>query len=199
MIFAGHDTSYASMGTALNYLSEYPAVTAALTKEVQSFQEPLDFDELKNAPILNAFLAESWRMDPPVPGAFRQLKENIDYKGYRLPKEMIVRYNIIAQSQNDDVYPTPSAFEIQRFLPKDHLLSQDPSLEAKGVDYNNLKANYPIFGGGSHSCLGSHFAKLEMRVLLTRLLQSYDIQVRNSEKVYFPVNGWKNEFKLIAK
>jgi cytochrome P450 len=67
------------------------------------------------------------------------------------------------------------------------------------VDYNIMQANYAVFGGGSHGCLGSHFAKLEMRVLITRLLQKYNLMVRNSEKVYFPVNGWKNEFALEAK
>lgn len=195
----GHDTTYASMGTALHYLSEHAAVQAALIEEVQSFQEPLDFDELKNAPVLNAFLAESWRMDPPVAGAFRKLRENTEYKGYKLPKDIVVRYNILAATRNDNVYPTPSQFEIQRYLPQDHPFLLDSSLEAKGVDYNNLKANYPVFGGGSHSCLGSHFAKLEMRVLLTRLLQKYDLRVRNCDKVHFPVNGWKNEFKLTAK
>lgn len=199
MIFAGHDTTYASMGTALHYLAEHPTVMDALVEEVQSFQEPLDFDELKNAPVLNAFMAECWRMDPPVGGGFRQLRENVEYNGYRLPKEMVVRYNILAASRNDNLYPTPSEFEIQRFLPSDHALAVNSTLQAKGVDYNNLKANYPVFGGGAHGCLGSHFAKLEMRVLLTRLLQKYDLQVRNSEKVYFPVNGWKNEFKLTEK
>ena len=199
MIFAGHDTTYASMGTALHYLSQHPDVMEALTEEVESFHEPLDFDELKNAPVLNAFLAESWRMDPPVAGAFRKLCQDTEYKGYKLPKDMVVRYNILAASQNNELYPTPNQFEIQRYLPKDHPLAVDKDLHADGVDYNNLKANYPIFGGGAHSCLGSHFAKLEMRVLLTRLLQSYDLEVRNSEKVHFPVNGWKNEFKLIPK
>jgi cytochrome P450 len=199
MIFAGHDTTYASMGTALHYLSERGDILDALTKEVQSFQEPLSFDELKNAPLLNAFLAESWRMDPPVAGAFRRLKKDTEYKGYKLFKEMVIRYNILAASQNEALYPTPAQFEIQRYLPKDHPRLVDTNLEAHGVDYNNLKANYPIFGGGAHGCLGSHFAKLEMRVLLTRLLQSYNLEVRNSEKVHFPVNGWKNEFKLTKK
>jgi cytochrome P450 len=199
MIFAGHDNTYASMGTALHYLSQYPDVLDALTKEVQSFQDPLSFDELKNAPILNAFLAESWRMDPPVAGAFRELKKDTEYKGYKLSKDMVIRYNILAASQNDDLYPSPLTFEIQRYLPKDHPLVVDSSLEAQGVDYNNLKANYPIFGGGAHGCLGSHFAKLEMRVLLTRLLQNFKLEVRNSEKVHFPVNGWKNEFRLTKK
>ena len=122
MIFAGHDTTYASMGTALHYLSQHPDVLDALTKEVQSFQEPLSFDELKNAPVLNGFMAESWRMDPPVAGAFRKLNKDTEYKGYKLSKDMVIRYNILAASRNDDLYPSASNFEVQRYLPKDHPL-----------------------------------------------------------------------------
>lgn len=196
------------MGTASHYLSQHPDVYNAVTNEVESFQEPLDFDELKKAPLLNAFLAEMWRIDPPVNGAFRKLTKDTEYNGYIFQRDMVVRYDINASLQNEALYPNPSQFEIARFLPVDHpLLSLSPSSSsndrggwsAKGVDYNIMQANYAVFGGGSHGCLGSHFAKLEMRVLITRLLQKYNLTVRNSEKVYFPVNGWKNEFSLEAK
>jgi retinoid hydroxylase len=202
------------MGTALHYLAHHPDVYHAVTKEVEAFQEPLDFDELKNAPLLNAFLAEMWRMDPPVNAGFRKLTKDAEYNGYSFQKHMIVRYDINASLQNEALYPNPAQFEIARFLPADYPLSSSslsngtddakPSFgqscwHAKGVDYNNMQANYAVFGGGSHACLGSHFAKLEMRVLIVRLLQKYHLTVRNSVKVWFPVNGWKNEFALEAK
>eukprot|EP00957_Ditylum_brightwellii_P195245 14874493-Ditylum_brightwellii.AAC.1 len=50
MLFAGHDTTYASLGSVLRYLSLYPEMHAELEKEAISFRDPLDFDELKNAP-----------------------------------------------------------------------------------------------------------------------------------------------------
>jgi sterol 14alpha-demethylase len=191
------------MGTALHYLAQRPDVCHAVTNEVESFREPLDFDELKNVPLLNAFLAEMWRMDPPVNAAFRKLTKDVEYNGYSFPRDMIVRYDITASLQNYSLYPNPSLFDISRFLPVDHplSLSSSPSSSsngmngnskpcgenrcwhAKGVDYNNMQANYAVFGGGSHGSLGSHFAKLEMRVLITRLLQKYKLAVRNSEKV----------------
>lgn len=188
------------MGTALKYLSKYPATKDAIAGEVRNFQEPLDFDELKNAPLLNAFLAEIWRMDPPVPGGFRTLTKTVDFNGHQVSAGSIVRYSTILGSQNEEVYPDPTEFRIARFLPEDHPFvstdKENDAFRAVGVDYNNMKANYPIFGGGTHGCLGSHFAKLEMRVMLTRLLQAYELEVQNVEKVAFPFNGWKNEFRL---
>jgi len=196
MIFAGHDTTYASMGTALHYLSKNPIVCQELAKEVKSFRQPLDFDELKEAPLLNAFLAETWRIDPPVMFGFRKVNRETSYKSYTIPKGMIVRYDILSTLRNESVYPSAEVFDVQRYLPEDHPLICNIDMISKNVDYNSMKPNYPVFGGGSHSCLGSHFAKLEMRVFLTRMLRSYDVEVRNSKKVVVPVNGWKNEFKL---
>jgi len=137
-------------------------------------------------------------MDPPVSLTFRKLTESQQYKGYQLAKGTTVCPNILLGTRYDPIYKQPHEFYIDRYLPRDHRMVQDSSRFAEEVDYNNLKANYPVFGGGMHSCPGNHFAKLEMRILLTRLLQGYDLQVRNSEKVEFPVNGWRNEFQLTA-
>lgn len=189
------------MGTAIHYLCESPQVSEAIAEEVKGFQEPLDFDELKNAPILNAFLAETWRLDPPAPGGQRKLTSTLEYDGFTFPKGVGVAYNAILQSQSSEIYPEPKKFDIQRFLPADHALVKDNNVQkaAEKVDFNSLKANYPVFGGGLHSCLGSHFAKLEMRVLVTRLLQSYKVEERNVQKLSFPINGWQNEFRLLPQ
>lgn len=137
-------------------------------------------------------------MDPPVPFGTRKVNKPVSFKGYRLPTGINVAYNIILMSQSEEVYPMPESFEMQRFLPEGHPLIVDPEIKkaASKVDYNSMKASYPIFGGGTHACLGVHFAKLEMRVLVTRLLQSFAIEERNAKKVCFPVNGWTNEFRL---
>jgi len=197
MVFAGHDTTYSSIGTSLHYLREFPHIKEALINEVNSFREPLDFDEMRNAPILNAFMAEVWRMTPPAPGGFRKVKKTISYNGFTLPKDLILGYNIIVATQNEETYQSPTQFDIQRFLPEDHPLVTNPGLKARDVDY--MKGNYPVFGGGMRACLGHNLAKLELRILLTRILQSYELDVQNSKKVTFPINGWQNEFKLNKK
>jgi cytochrome P450 len=153
---------------------------------------------LKSAPVLNAFIAESWRKDPPVTIGFRRTVNPQEYQGFKFPERQGFMYSILLASQNEKLYPQPLNFDIQRFLPQGHPLVTDTGLNmaAEKIDFNSMKANYPIFGGGMHACLGSHFAKLEMRIFLTRLLQSYDIEERNAEKVNFPINGFKTEFRV---
>ena len=197
----------ASMGTAMHYLNNYPEITKSLKEEVCALTEPLDFDELKNgSPILNAFLSECWRMDPPVVLSFRQLTGgDRSHKGYVLPEGTMVALNIFLGTRNEGVYPKADIFSIARFLPPTHPLAQqlqkDDSTEKTTVldaTTTTKPSTYPIFGGGLHSCIGMHFAKLEMRVLITRLLQQYDLTVRNTERLPFPLNGFRNEFQLTA-
>ncbi|KAL3913074.1 MAG: hypothetical protein SGILL_006634 [Bacillariaceae sp.] len=199
LIFAGHDTTYASINTVMHHLSQHPEVQAALVEEVSKFQEPLDLEEItKKAPVLNAVMHESWRTDPPVPFAFRKAtKKPLDYQGYHFPNGTTFSYSIGLASRQENVYPSAKSFHMERFLPSDHPLSC--SEWTSGVDPIQGRADYPIFGGGGHVCLGKHFAKLELRVIMARMYKNYHVAVSNNRKVDAPVNGWAVDFQLKKK
>eukprot|EP00592_Proboscia_alata_P000415 CAMPEP_0194369064 /NCGR_PEP_ID=MMETSP0174-20130528/17318_1 /TAXON_ID=216777 /ORGANISM="Proboscia alata, Strain PI-D3" /LENGTH=190 /DNA_ID=CAMNT_0039145771 /DNA_START=636 /DNA_END=1205 /DNA_ORIENTATION=- len=59
-LFAGHDTTKGSYGAFVHYLNKYPKIHNMLREEADTFSDPLHFDELKSAPLLNAFMAETW-------------------------------------------------------------------------------------------------------------------------------------------
>eukprot|EP00581_Thalassiosira_minuscula_P013686 CAMPEP_0183727538 /NCGR_PEP_ID=MMETSP0737-20130205/25803_1 /TAXON_ID=385413 /ORGANISM="Thalassiosira miniscula, Strain CCMP1093" /LENGTH=519 /DNA_ID=CAMNT_0025959201 /DNA_START=225 /DNA_END=1784 /DNA_ORIENTATION=+ len=197
LIFAGHDTTYLSISTILYHLSQNPDAMAALVEESSSLCEPLESEELKNAPVLNACVHESLRMDPPIPGAFRKMVKDTQHKGYTFEKGTTLNYSILMASTNESLYKNHGTFNMKRFLPKDHPLYQ-ADMDA-GIDPTQGRANYPIFGGGSHICLGKAFAQLELRVLVARLTKHYHVEVRNPQKLYFPVNGWNIEFRLTKR
>jgi len=197
LIFAGHDTTYASISTLLYHLSQNQNAMDAVAREVSLLSEPLNADDLKKAPVLNACIHEAWRMDPPVAGSFRKAVGDLEWKGYSFKKDTVFNYSILMATSDENVYTAPSKFQMERFLPTDHPLYQPE--KASGVDPFQGRTSYPIFGGGTHVCLGKAFAQLELRVLVARMLQNYTIQVRNSKKVHMPVNGWNIEFKLTKR
>ena len=197
LIFAGHDTTYASISTLLYHLSESPDAMKALTEEVSSLKEPFNSDVLKKLPVLNACIYESWRMDPPVTGGFRKALKDLQHKGYTFEPGTAFNYSILLTTTDENQYKTNDKFRMERFLPKDHAL-YSPDIDS-GIDPAQGRASYPIFGGGTHICLGKAFAQLEMRVLAARMMQQYQVEVRNPKKEYFPVNGWSMEFKLTKR
>ncbi|KAL7537481.1 hypothetical protein ACHAXR_008502, partial [Thalassiosira sp. AJA248-18] len=197
IIFAGHDTTFASISSLLYHLSQNPDAMEALAKEVSTMSEPLRSDELKNAPVLNACMHESWRMDPPAPGGFRKAAKEIQHKGYSFDVGTQFHYSILLATSDESLYKNHGKFNMRRFLPKDHYLyrAEDDS----GIDPSQGRTDYPIFGGGSHVCLGKAFAQLELRVLAARMVKHYHLEVRNPRKVWLPINTWNIEFKLTKK
>jgi len=203
ILFAGHDTTYASMGTFLHYLTKLqPHVHDALVEEARNVKEPLDNIDLRhNAPILNAFLAEAWRKLPPVASISRKNITNneIHYKDYIFPKDCAL---VCSPYLNQEEYngDTASEFQIERWLPDDHPLkvtafSNKNNTNILMKDFNQISRAFKTFGVGTHSCLGHYLAKLEARIIMTRMLQ-YEIKVRDSKLVKRPFMRWTNEFQL---
>lgn len=156
LIFAGHDTTYASINTVLHHVSQHPEVEAALINEVSRLQEPLNLDELKNSPILNAIMHESWRVDPPVGFGFRKaVKKSLEYRSYEFAKGTIFAYNIGLAVQQENIYPSAKSFHMERFLPNDHPLANSDWKSA--VDPHQGRADYPIFGGGTQKSTCSSY------------------------------------------
>lgn len=197
LIFAGHDTTYASISTLLYHLSENKDAMDALVAEVSTLSDPLTADELKNAPVLNACIHESWRCTPPVPGSFRKAVKELHHKGYSFDVGTQFNYSILMATTDEQLYKSHEKFDMRRFLPKEHPL-YNADIDS-GIDPFQGRSSYPIFGGGTHVCLGKAFAQLELRVLAARLLRGYKVEVRNPEKVHFPVNTWNIEFMLTKR
>eukprot|EP00977_Amphora_coffeiformis_P024704 scaffold16706_cov153-Amphora_coffeaeformis.AAC.2 len=198
-LFAGFDTTKASFGAISYYLKQHPKLEAALVKEVQGFRgEVLDIDKLKNeAPVLNALMAESWRLAAPLASHATVAAEDLEYKGYLIPKGTFVTADVHAHAKmNNELYPGAEIFCFERWLPKDHPLYDPSKANTEEIDYNVMSSKFRSFNHGPHMCLGAHFAKLEVRIVLTRLFQSYKLEVRNETVANFPLKQILSEFKV---
>ena len=196
IMFAGHDTTKGSFCGFVHYLNKYPSIEKLLVEEVQLFSEPLDMDELKSAPILNAFMAETWRLAAPLGAHIMQTTRDIPFRNFVVRKGVKVALSIQGYNVNPDGrYSHPEEFRIERWLDKSHPL-HDPQYYQNGVNYNAMSTKYRPFAMGAHGCLGAHFAKMEARVVLTRMLRSYKVQVRNESLKKFPLLQHENEFQL---
>ena len=185
----------------LYHLSELPqSHRDALQREVEGLQP--DYEQLKAAPILNAFLAENWRLVSPVSGHAGTVTVPLDFNTpsgtYHTPKgvALSVKLDGSVNDGDDSQILNPLEFHLGRYLPPDHPL-QDCTKFATGIDYNSLGLKYRTFGVGAHTCLGHHFAKIEARLFLTRLLQSFDVKIHKAKLVKMPLQKWDIEFELI--
>ena len=123
-------------------------VTATLTCSVAYLAQHHDHrDALVADPALvPAAVEELLRWETPVPGVARGCTRDIDLAGERITAGTRVTV-LIGSANTDDV----------------------EFADAERVDFARDRNRHLAFGGGIHRCLGSHLARLELRVALEEL------------------------------
>jgi len=166
IMFAGHDTTKATIQTLLHYLHEKPAIRDQLEKEISAVwdgKSPLTWEQTQScqAGKCGRFCAEILRVVPPANNLYRLVTEDMELEGYRIPKGWKVTASIPELHQAQDI---------------------DMS-----VDHSSLKQlENCTFGLGNRLCIGYKFAKLELIVWLMCTLRNYQTYVTGSKEILFP-------------
>jgi len=151
LLVAGHETTASSLAWAFERLAREPAVLARLVAEI---------DEGDGDGYLTATIQETLRRRPVLPNtAPRMVKEEIEIGGWRYPTGIALVANAYLLHHDRDIYPDPYAFRPERFL------------DAPPGTYTWIP-----FGGGRRRCLGSSFALLEMKIVLSSVLRAYELR-----------------------
>jgi sterol 14-demethylase len=111
---------------------------------------------------LERALLESERLHPVVHILMRAAVESFEYAGYAIPKDTMVFTAACVSHRLAEVFDEPD-----RYLPDRWLSEPDPHHSPKLIG----------FGGGRHLCRGMEFAFMEMKVVLSLLLQHLDLEL----------------------
>ncbi|XP_067596641.1 sterol 26-hydroxylase, mitochondrial isoform X2 [Pseudorca crassidens] len=169
LLMAGVDTTSNTLTWALYHLSKNPEIQAALHEEVVGMvpagQVP-QYKDFAHMPLLKAVLKETLRLYPVVPVNSRVIVDKeIEVGGFLFPKNTQFVFCHYVVSRDPRIFPEPDSFQPQRWLRKNQP--------------DALRAQHPFgsvpFGYGVRACLGRRVAELEMQLLLTRLIQQYEV------------------------
>lgn len=129
----------------LFFLAGLDTVTASLDCMLSYLaQHPDHRHRLVEEPSLIPHAVEEMlRWESPVQGVVRITTEDTEIGGCPVPKGKVV--NAMLGSANTDERAWP---------------------DADDVDFDRLENRHIAFGGGPHRCLGSHLARMELRVAL---------------------------------
>jgi cytochrome P450 len=96
-----------------------------------------------NSPLMRTTVEEFLRWTSPITHVMRTAMRDAEIRGRRIKAgDKVVIWNASA-NRDEQVFPDPFKFDIERW-PNEHL----------------------AFGYGEHFCLGSHLARLELRVMI---------------------------------
>jgi cytochrome P450 len=163
MLIAGHDTSTALLAWTLYLLGSHAETYAQLVREIQAALGP----DLPGAvagwqpALLDHVIKESLRLYPPIHIGNRSVAEDIEFHGSQVPAGERLFYSIYLSHRDPEYWEDAEAFHPERFA---HGRKTPPFA-------------YVPFGGGPRACIGSAFGQAEARIVLARLLQTYDFEL----------------------
>jgi sterol 14alpha-demethylase len=179
LIVGGHETTAGHMSWALADLlgnSHELARVRSESTEVLSAGPP----DLARAKLLNHLdhcLLESERLHPVANMLVRETVGPIELDGYTVPPGTLVFASPAVSHRLPGEWPRSDEYWPDRF-------AQDDGKPARQALIG--------FGGATHRCLGLHFAYLEMKVVLARLVTHFEMELVDGPPQ--PVRGWRTKW-----
>ncbi|KAF2185987.1 cytochrome P450 [Zopfia rhizophila CBS 207.26] len=172
LVFAGSETTGSALSGILRELVQNRGVMYSLTQEIRrTFGEEsqITISSTSCVPYLNAVINEGLRLTPPVViGVPRVVPKGGDQIcGQWVPEGTYVSFNQFPANRSSRNFRHPNSFIPERFL------HQDPRTDDMST--------FQPFGLGRHSCIGMKHAYAEMRLILARLLYSFDITLADKK------------------
>jgi len=193
LTFAAMDTTSGALSRVLHLLSQHPDIQQKLRQEILGARaiagEEITYDELVSLPYLDAVCRETLRLYPPVPFQQRQTVQDIvlpleksirgmdgrELHEITVPKGTVVIISVLSANCNPDIWgPDSYEWKPERWLsplPDTVLNERSPGI------YSHLMT----FWGGGRACLGFKFSQLEMKVVLSDLIETFRFEQSKKE------------------
>lgn len=168
-LFAGSDSSSSMLGFATYWLSKSPEIQKALREEVWSVlgkptkagdwrnDAPITHEHLEDMTLLDNVVQETLRISSTSLGASREAFIDDVIDGYAIKKGDNLLFNAVQIQHDPRYYERPNEFLPQRW-------AENPELQLH------------TFGGGHRICVGKDLARLELKVILAKILRYASFQ-----------------------
>ncbi|KAL0945522.1 hypothetical protein HGRIS_001004 [Hohenbuehelia grisea] len=194
------DTTSAALSRTLHVLATHHDMQNRLRSEIIEAKRgcggDLPYDELVSLPYLDAICREILRLYPPVSTLTRTTRKDVilplsmpilglnglPISEVVVPAHTNVTVSILAANRNPAVWgPDALEFKPERWLaplPETVLQAHLPGI------YSHMMT----FSGGGRACIGFKFSQLEMKVVLSELISTFEF-LPSKEKICWNMNG----------
>ncbi len=159
------------IGFALYWLLQNPELYERVTAEADALWaegDPGEDDFSRDRiDVTHRVLMETLRMSPIVPMSLRTVMNTCVVEGYELPVGAQLLIAQTAAHYSEESFPDPWTFDIDRYLP--------PRNE-------HISRGYAPYGLGTHSCLGSRWADMQLAINLLMLTHHFRIELARPYK-----------------
>jgi sterol 14-demethylase len=164
LLFAGHETTAGQSAWSVIHLIENKAYQAQVREEIDRVlgdSDEVNHVHMREIKRINAAVQETGRLRPSAETLIREVKQDIELDGYRIPAGWFAMTSTAAAHFLPEFFSDPYRYDPTRFSEKG---------EGRGFELLT-------FGGGLHKCTGMNFARTEMAIIVALLFRAYDLEL----------------------
>ena len=164
-LMAGYDTTAFALTWTLYLLSQSPEWEERIAEEVERVvgSGPVTAEHVEKLTVLQQVLNESLRLFPTAPLIVRDIVEDLEFEGTRIPAGTIGIIPIYAIHRHRASWQDPDRFDPGRF--------------AAGRASKPGRFQFIPFGAGPRVCIGAAFAMLEAAIMLATFVRAARFQL----------------------
>ncbi|WP_084653247.1 cytochrome P450 [Nocardioides insulae] len=160
VMMAAHDTSTITTSTMMQLLGQHPEWQERCRAEVTALPPEPTLADLDALVDLDLVMKEALRLRAPVPVVMRYAVSDTVVQGVRIPAGTHGMVALQWSQLMPELWSDPTAFDPERFAPGRE-------------EQRSHRFAWAPFGGGVHKCIGLHFAGLEIKAIMHRLLREF--------------------------
>ncbi len=168
LILAGHETTANALTWTWYLLAAHPAALARVRAEIDDVlgERTPTFDDVPSLRYTARVFDEALRLYPPAGAFARRPLHDVELGGYAIPKMASVFVSPFVTQRNARYFADPLAFAPERW--------DAPPAE---------RFAYFPFGGGSKTCIGEPFARLEAILAIATIAGRYVFERTDAEPI----------------
>jgi cytochrome P450 len=165
LLVAGHETSSNGLSWLLYLLSSRPDCLERVRQEFDSVlgDAPLSFADVPRLEFTTQVIQEGLRLYPPFWMIDRMAVGDDRVGDIVIPRGSTVIIYVYGAHHAPGSWESPESFIPERFI--------------KGSEKLRTPFTYLPFGGGPRVCIGNHYAMLQILMILSDLLRTYDFEL----------------------
>lgn len=176
-MFEGDDTTSSGVAHALHSIARHPAVQAKIYEELLRVLGPdpkaaINQAQLQQLKYLECVIKETMRLYPVVPAIGRYTRRDLKIGDQIIPANTSIYMVLYFAHRDPKYFPDPLSFKPERFL---------DDAEVAGIKGQAATFAYVPFSAGPKNCIGQKFAMLEMKMLLSKVIQYYELLPKGPE------------------
>ncbi len=174
MMFAGHHTTSGTASWTLIELLRHPEAMAATLAELDELYRDgaeVSYQALREMPMVESSIKEALRLHPPLILLLRVAKTPVEVGGFTIDPGKLVGATPAVSNRIGESFADPDMFDPQRYLA--------PRIE----DVEN-PWNWIPFGAGRHRCVGAAFAMMQLKAILSILLNDWTFELAQPPESY---------------